>query len=61
MDRGAWWAKVHEVAKSQTRLSNNTFLLNSTRLGIILPVISIFANLYSAPFLPGGLPWWLRW
>ena len=22
MDRGAWWAPVHEVAKSQTRLSN---------------------------------------
>ena len=22
MDRGAWWATVHEVAKSQTRLSN---------------------------------------
>ena len=21
MDRGAWWAIVHEVAKSQTRLS----------------------------------------
>ena len=22
MDRGAWWATVHEVAKSGTRLSN---------------------------------------
>ena len=22
MDRGAWWATVHGVAKSQTRLSN---------------------------------------
>ena len=22
MDRGAWWAAVHEVTKSQTRLSN---------------------------------------
>ena len=22
MDRGAWWATVHMVAKSQTRLSN---------------------------------------
>ena len=22
MDRGAWWAAVHEIAKSQTRLSN---------------------------------------
>ena len=25
MDRGAWWAAVHGVAKSQTRLSNVTF------------------------------------
>ena len=25
MDRGAWWATVHRVAKSQTGLSNLTF------------------------------------
>ena len=25
MDRGAWWAAVHGVAKSLTRLSNFTF------------------------------------
>ena len=25
MDRGAWWAAVHGVAKSQTQLSNFTF------------------------------------
>ena len=25
MDRGAWWAAVHGIAKSQTRLSNFTF------------------------------------
>ena len=25
MDGGAWWAEVHGVAKSQTRLSNFTF------------------------------------
>ena len=25
-DRGAWWATVHSVAKSQTRLSTNTSL-----------------------------------
>ena len=24
MDRGAWWATVHGVARSQTRLSNFT-------------------------------------
>ena len=27
MDRGAWWATVHEVAKSRTRLSDFTYLL----------------------------------
>ena len=25
MDRGAWWASVHGVAKSQTRLGDLTF------------------------------------
>ena len=25
MDGGAWWAAVHEVVKSRTRLSNFTF------------------------------------
>ena len=25
MDRGAWWAAVHEVAESGTRLSDFTF------------------------------------
>ena len=25
MDRGAWWAAVHAVAKSQTQLSDFTF------------------------------------
>ena len=27
MDGGAWWATVHGVAKSRTRLSNFTFTL----------------------------------
>ena len=26
MDRGVWWATVHRVAKSQTRLSNFTLI-----------------------------------
>ena len=29
MDRGAWWATVHGVPKSQTRLSDFTFSLPS--------------------------------
>ena len=30
MDRGAWWATVHEVAKSQTRLSDLLFRFFNT-------------------------------
>ena len=26
MDRGAWWATVHGVTKSQTRLTDFTFI-----------------------------------
>ena len=29
MDRGTWWATVHGVSKSQTRLSNFTFHFQS--------------------------------
>ena len=29
MDGGAWWATVHRVAKSQTRLRDSTYLLNN--------------------------------
>ena len=32
MDRGAWLATVHGVAKNQTRLSNGHFSLNSYHL-----------------------------
>ena len=28
MDGGAWWAPIHGVAKSRTRLSNFTFFLS---------------------------------
>ena len=28
MDGGAWWAAVHGVAKSRTRMSNYTFTLH---------------------------------
>ncbi|WP_207209382.1 hypothetical protein, partial [Facklamia hominis] len=30
MDRGAWWATVHGVAKSQTRLSDFTSLFSGS-------------------------------
>ena len=29
MDRGAWWATLHGITKSQARLSTNTFTLKS--------------------------------
>ena len=29
MDREAWWATVHGVAKSQTQLSDFTYLLEN--------------------------------
>ena len=32
MDRGAWWAAVHEVTKSQTRLSEFTFTFHFNAL-----------------------------
>ena len=32
MDGGAWWATVHGVAKSRTRLSNFTFTFHSHAL-----------------------------
>ena len=33
MDGGAWWAAVHGVAKSQTRLSDFTFTFSLSCIG----------------------------
>ena len=33
MDGGAWWAAVHEVAKSRTRLSDFTFSFHFSCIG----------------------------
>ena len=57
MDRGAWWAAVHGVAKSQTRLTNFTFTFffhalekeMATRSGILAWRIPGMAE-------PSGLP-----
>ena len=40
MDRGAWWATVHRVAKSQTRLSNFTSLLHFIVFSILAAPVS---------------------
>ena len=34
MDRGAWWATVHGVAKSQTQLSDFIFTFTNTHIYI---------------------------
>ena len=33
MDRGAWWATVHRVAKSWTRLGNYAWWSSGTKVG----------------------------
>ena len=58
MDRGAWWAAVHGVAKSQTRLSDFTFtfikrLFSSSSLSAIRVVSSAYLRLLI--FLPAIL------
>ena len=57
MDGGAWWATVHGVAKSRTRLSNLTFTFHFHALEKEMTTHS------SVPALripgtgePGGLP-----
>ena len=37
MDRGAWWATVHGVTKSWTRLSDFTFTFNSCLNKVYIP------------------------
>ena len=49
MDRGAWWATVHGVAKSQTRLSDFTFTFF---LSLSLTGKSYQTEIYSALQLP---------
>ena len=36
MERGAWWATVHGVTKSRTRLSDFTFILLPLRRSLSL-------------------------
>ena len=41
MDRGAWWATGHEVAKSRTQLSDFTSLQLYYSITICIPFISV--------------------
>ena len=43
MDRGAWWAKVHGVAKSQTRLKG---LSIHAGIGSVYVSLSFHSSIY---------------
>ena len=57
MGRGAWWAAVHGVAKSQTRLSNFTFTFHFHALEKEMAThSSVLAWRIPGTGAPGGLP-----
>jgi len=57
MDGGAWWAAVHGVAKSRTRLSNFTFTFHFHALEKEMAThSSILAWRIPGMGEPGGLP-----
>ena len=57
MDGGAWWAVVHGVAKSQTRLSDFTFTFHFLALEKEMATYSsVLAWRIPGMGEPGGLP-----
>ena len=57
VDRGAWWAAVHGVAKSWTRLSDFTFAFHFRALeNEIATHSSVLAWRIPGTEEPGGLP-----
>ena len=57
MDRGAWWAAVHGVSKSQTRLSDFTFTFHFHALEKEMAThSSVLAWRIPGMGDPGGLP-----
>ena len=57
MDGGAWWAAVHEVVKSQTRLSDFTFTFHFPALEKEMEThSSVLAWRIPGMVEPGGLP-----
>ena len=57
MDGGAWWAVVHEVAKSQTQLSDFTFTFHFHALEKEMATYSsVLAWRIPGMGEPGGLP-----
>ena len=55
MDGGAWWATVHGVAKSRTRLSDFTFTFHFHALKKMATHSSILAWKTPGMGEPGGL------
>ena len=55
MDRGAWWAAVHGVAKSRTRLGNFTFTFHALKKEMATHS-SVLAWRIPGMGEPGGLP-----
>ena len=57
MDRGAWWAAVHGIAKSRTRLSDFTFPFHFHALEKEMAThSSVLAWRIPGTGQPGGLP-----
>ena len=57
MDRGAWWAAVHGVTRSRTRLSNFTFTYHFPALEKEMAThFSVLAWRIPGTAEPGGLP-----
>ena len=57
MDRGAWWATVHGVTKSQTRLSDFTFTFHFHALEKAMAThSSVLARRIPGTGELGGLP-----
>ena len=57
MDGGAWWAAVHGVAKSRTRLSDFTFTFHFYAMGKDMATHSrVLAWRIPGTEEPGGLP-----
>ena len=52
MDRGAWWATIHRVAKSQTQLSDETTIIQSSSVFFSLSSVQLNAK-HSLAFLAG--------
>ena len=57
MDGGAWWAAVHEVARSRTRMSDFTFTFHFHALEKEMAAhCSVLAWSIPGTGEPGGLP-----